>query len=98
MANKTNKRSSAASGKKKDERSHSGAIDEAIEMGEKKSLKADDLCKKIKQDATSQLHKAREKTLGELVDAVVAAIKKYPVAGVFGAMVVGFFLGRLLRR
>ena len=41
---------------------------------------------------------AREMRLGEVVDATLDLVRRYPTAGVSVAVLVGFFAGRLWRR
>ena len=71
---------------------------EAVRMAKAELDKAEQLYQKVRQEAVEQLQKVREKTVGDLIDGTLEAVKKYPAAGLIVAGTVGFFLGRLLGR
>ena len=57
-----------------------------------------ELCQKVRQEATDKLRQVRETTVGDLMDRSLKAVKKHPGAGVLLAAAVGFFFGRLFKR
>jgi ElaB/YqjD/DUF883 family membrane-anchored ribosome-binding protein len=71
---------------------------EAVRCAEAELEKARDFCRKVQEEATEQIKSARQKTVGDLIDGTLAAVKKHPAAGLGMAAVIGFFLGRLFRR
>ena len=71
---------------------------EAVRRAEAELEKAQQLYQKVRQEATDRLKAAREKTLGDLVDGTLEAVKKHPGPGLIVAALIGFFLGRLFRR
>ena len=56
------------------------------------------LYRQVRQEATDELRRVREKTAGDLIEGVLELVKKHPGPGVLLAVAVGFFLGRLFRR
>lgn len=52
----------------------------------------------VRKEATERLQAVREKSVGDLIDGTLTAVKKHPGPGIFVAVVIGFFLGRLFRR
>jgi ElaB/YqjD/DUF883 family membrane-anchored ribosome-binding protein len=71
---------------------------DAVRRAEAELEKAKQLYQKVRQEATDRLQAAREKTLGDLLDGTLEAVRKHPGPGLLLAVVIGFFLGRLLRR
>ena len=47
--------------------------------------------------ATDKFQEVREKTVGDVIDCTLEAVRKRPGAGVIVAALLGFFLGRLLK-
>jgi len=72
--------------------------DEAVRLAEAELKKAQAAYVKIRQEATDRLKRVREKTLGDLIDDLLAQVKKHPGPGVVIAMLAGLFLGRIFRR
>ncbi len=47
--------------------------------------------------AADKLKQVREKTVGDVIDCTLEAVRKHPGAGLTVAALLGFFLGRLLK-
>jgi ElaB/YqjD/DUF883 family membrane-anchored ribosome-binding protein len=75
---------------------------EENKMAKKKKQSArketQELCQKVRQEATDKLRQMRETTVGDLLDRSLNVVKKHPGAGVLLAAAVGFFFGRLFKR
>ena len=71
---------------------------EAVARAESELHNAQELYRKVRDQTKDKVQRAREKTIGELVDDGLTVVKKYPGPGVLVAAIVGFFLGRLFRR
>ncbi len=71
---------------------------DAVRLAEAELDKARGLYEKVKQDATDRLKAAREKSVGDLIDGTLDAVRKHPGPGVIIAALIGLFLGRLFRR
>ncbi len=71
---------------------------DAVRRAEDELRKAKQLYQKVRCEAAERLRAARQTTLGDLIDGAVNLVKKYPGPGVIAAVVIGFFLGRSLRR
>lgn len=52
----------------------------------------------LRNEATEQVRKLRESTVGDVVQGTLENVKKHPALGIGLAALVGFFLGRLFRR
>ena len=74
------------------------AAEEAVAAARAELEKAQEFCENIRQQAHERANELRDKNLGDLVDAGLAAVKKHPAAGVTLAFTAGVFLGRLFRR
>lgn len=74
------------------------AAEQAVRQAEADLKKAKELYDQVRQEATDQLKRVREKTVGELIDETLRLVRKHPGPGVLLAAVLGFFLGRLFRR
>lgn len=85
-------------GKRLDERPEVQAAEEAVRRAREQLSKAEAYCRQLRHDATDELHKLREKNLGDLVEGTLACVRKHPGAGIGLAAVLGFFLGRLFHR
>ena len=70
----------------------------AIQRAQEELEKACETYKSLRKEATDQVQKLRESTVGEVVEGTLEAVKKHPALGVGLAALVGFFLGRLFRR
>jgi len=71
---------------------------DAVRRAKDELEKAKHLYEKVRQEATDQLQKVREKTVGDVIDGTLESVRKHPGAGLFAAAAVGFFLGRLFGR
>jgi ElaB/YqjD/DUF883 family membrane-anchored ribosome-binding protein len=71
---------------------------EAVRRAEAELRKAEQLYRKVRQEATDRLKAAREKSLGDLIDGTLDAVRRHPGPGVIVAAMIGLFLGRLFRR
>jgi ElaB/YqjD/DUF883 family membrane-anchored ribosome-binding protein len=74
------------------------AAERAVRRAEAELEKARELYNQVRRQATEQLNRVREKTMGELADDTLKLVRKYPGPSVVIAILVGFFLGRLFRR
>jgi ElaB/YqjD/DUF883 family membrane-anchored ribosome-binding protein len=74
------------------------AAAEAIRAAQAELEKACETYKHLRKEATDQVRKLRESTVGDVVEGTLKAVKKHPALGVGIAAFVGFFLGRLFRR
>ncbi len=54
--------------------------------------------KDVRKEATDQVRKLRESSVGDVVDGTLKVVKTHPALGIGLAALVGFFLGRLFRR
>ncbi len=57
-----------------------------------------DACCKLYEQAAAELDRLREMSVGDLVDGALDWVKRYPGAGVTVAALVGFLVGRMIRR
>jgi len=74
------------------------AAEDAIRRAQEELEKACATYTKLRKEATDQVRKLRESTVGDVVEGTLEAVKKHPALGVALAALVGFFLGRLFRR
>lgn len=74
------------------------AAADAVQRAEAELQRAQELYHAVRQEAADRLKKVRETTLGDLVEGVLATVRKHPGPGVLAALLVGFFCGRLFRR
>ena len=74
------------------------AAAQAIRRAQAELEKACDTYTSLRKEATEQVRKLRESTVGEVVEGTLKAVKKHPALGISLAALVGFFLGRLFRR
>jgi len=51
----------------------------------------------VRKEAVDKVAKAREARLGDVIDGVLAFVRKHPGPGVLVALLAGFFLGRKFR-
>jgi ElaB/YqjD/DUF883 family membrane-anchored ribosome-binding protein len=71
---------------------------DAVRCAEAELRKARDLYEKVRREATERLQDMRKKTLGDLLDGTLEAVRKHPGPGVVVAGMIGFLVGRLFRR
>ena len=81
-----------------DESPEVNAAAEAICIAQAELDKAYATYKSLRKDATDQMRKLRESTVGDVVEGTLETVKKHPALGVGLAALIGFFLGRLFRR
>lgn len=74
------------------------AAAQAVSRAREELEKACETYKNLRQEATDQVRKIRESTVGEVVEGSLEVVRKHPALGVGLAAMVGFFLGRLFRR
>lgn len=78
--------------------SRAEAAFEAVRRAEAELERARALYERVRREATEQLDKVRAKRLGDVLDDVATLVRKFPGASLVVAGLVGFYLGRLLRR
>lgn len=81
-----------------DELPEVSAAAEAIRRAKVELEKACDTYTSLRQEATEQVRRLRESTVGDVVEGTLKAVKKHPALGISLAALIGFFLGRLFRR
>ena len=59
---------------------------------------AETLLEQVREKATEQVAKLRDKSAGELIDGTLEFVRKHPGLGVLTAASVGFFFARMFRR
>ncbi len=59
---------------------------------------AQDPCRELFEQAAAELDRLRQMTLGDVVDRALELVKRYPGTGVTVAALVGFLVGRMIRR
>lgn len=74
------------------------AAAEAVHRAKEEFEKACATYQNLRKEATEQVRKLRESTVGDVVEGSLEAVRKHPALGVGLAALVGFFLGRLFRR
>jgi ElaB/YqjD/DUF883 family membrane-anchored ribosome-binding protein len=74
------------------------AAAEAVRLAREELAKACETYKALRKEATDQVRKLRESTVGDVVEGSLEMVRKNPALGVGLAALVGFFLGRLFRR
>jgi hypothetical protein len=71
---------------------------DAVHRAEAELKKARELYEKVRHEATDRLKSMREKSVGDLLDGTLAIVKKHPGLGVLLFSLIGFFLGRWLKK
>ena len=62
-------------------------------------LRAAEACyQKLREQAVEKVQQVRTKTVGDLIDYVLATARKRPLFSLFTAGLLGYLLGRLFRR
>ena len=74
------------------------AAADAIHRAQAELEKACATYRNLRKEATEQVRKLRESTVGDIVEGSLETVRKHPALGVALATMVGFFLGRLFRR
>jgi len=79
--------------------SHDVPIEEALHIaGDDVRKAAEAVCRDFQERAAEQVKRLRETTMGDLVDGALSLVKKYPGPGVLVAALLGFLLGRSLKK
>lgn len=94
----TNTAATAAAGQDTDQSPRVQKAAQAVQRAEAELEKAQQLYQKVRQEATDRLKAVREKSVGDLIDGTLEAVKRHPGPGLIVAAMIGFFLGRLFRR
>ena len=71
---------------------------EALRRAKAELDKAQAFYEEIRQRATDRLKSVREASVGDMLDNTLDAVRRHPGAGLTVAAIIGFLLGRLLRR
>jgi len=71
---------------------------DAVHRAKLELEKAQKLYDDVRHEATKQIERVRQTTVGDLIDGTLDAVRKRPALGLSLAALVGFFLGRLFRR
>jgi hypothetical protein len=71
---------------------------EAVRCAEAEWRRAKEGYEKLKGEAAARIKAAREASLGQTIDAILAAVRKYPGPSVVVALLAGLFLGRLFKK
>jgi len=74
------------------------AAAEDVEQAREKLNTAEACYRKLRDQATEKIERLQGRTLGDVVDFVVATTRKHPVVSLLTAGVMGYYLGRLFRR
>ena len=65
----------------------------------REQLRAAEACYgQLREQAAEKMRQVRAKTVGDLIDTLLATAKKRPLASLLTAGLLGYFLGRLFRR
>lgn len=65
----------------------------------REQLRAAETCyRKLREQAAQKVQQVRGKTVGDVIDFLLATSKKHPVPCLFTAGLLGYLLGRLFRR
>ena len=70
----------------------------AVARAEAELRKARELYESVRDEAVEKVKKARETTLGDVLDGTLETVKRHPGPGLLVAAAVGVFLGRLFRK
>ena len=87
-----------ASAVEPDEQPALKAAAEAVRCAKEEFEKACATYQNLRKEATDQVRKLRESTVGDVVEGSLEMVRKHPALGVGLAAMVGFFFGRLFRR
>jgi ElaB/YqjD/DUF883 family membrane-anchored ribosome-binding protein len=71
---------------------------DAVKRAKAEFEKAQAFCEKVCQQAAERLESVRKTSVGDLIDGTLEVVKRRPGASLAIAALVGFFLGRALRR
>ena len=71
---------------------------DAVRRAEAELKKARELYENVRREATERLKGVRQTSVGDLVDGTLSAVKKHPGLGVVLFTLIGFLLGRWLKR
>lgn len=71
---------------------------EALKRAKEELAKAQAFYESVRKEAAQRYEAVRETCVGDLIDGTLEAVKRHPGAGLIIAALIGFFLGRGLRR
>ena len=72
--------------------------EEAVQRAREQLHKAQQYYHDVQRETVAKLESMRHATVGDVIDAGLECVKKYPGPSVLAAAVAGFFFGRLFRR
>jgi hypothetical protein len=79
--------------------SHEVPVEETLHIaGDDVRKAAEAVCRTFQERAAEQVKRLRETSMGDLVDGALNLVKKYPGPGVILAVLLGFLLGRSLKK
>ncbi len=85
-------------GKRLDEIPQVQAAEQALQRAKAELSRAQEYYRQVRRQAADELKSLREKNLGDVMEATLGCVRKYPGFGLLTAAAAGFFLGRWLRR
>jgi hypothetical protein len=74
------------------------AAAEALRCAKAELDRAQAFYERLRRQTAEQVKTVREKSVGDLIDGALGAVKRHPGAGVTLAAMLGFLLGRMFRR
>ncbi len=75
---------------------HSAA--DAVRLAKAELQKAQEFYQRVRRETAGRVEAVRNKTVGDVLDGTLGAVRKHPVTGLTIALAVGVFLGRLLKK
>ncbi len=81
-----------------DEKPEVKAAAEAVRRARQELERACETYKILREEATIQVRRLRESTVGDVIKGSLEMVRQHPATGVAVATMVGFFLGRVFRR
>jgi ElaB/YqjD/DUF883 family membrane-anchored ribosome-binding protein len=74
------------------------SADEALRLAKAEFEKAKSFYENVRQQAAERLKSVRQTSVGDVLDGTLDTVRRHPGAGLTIAALVGFLLGRWLRR
>ncbi len=74
------------------------AAENDVEQARERLHAAETCYQRVRNQATEKIERLQGRTLGDVVDLVVATTRKHPVVSLMTAGVLGYYLGRIFRR
>lgn len=71
---------------------------DALKRAKAEFEKAQAFYENVRQQATDRLKSVREASVGDAINGTLDTVRRHPGASLTVAAIIGFFLGRLLRR